>query len=173
MITVQELKTLLHYNPDTGVFTWLVNRPNGIKRGDVANGTITVDGYSKIRLMGRRYLAHRLAWLYVTGDWPKNQIDHINTVPLDNRITNLRDVSGAVNKQNIRKAQANNKTGLLGVSPNHSGFVANIYVNRKRHGLGTYKTKELAYAAYLDAKRRLHGINLELCSLSDTKGYPL
>ena len=89
MITQEELKELLDYNPETGLFTW--NVYNNIKNKTTA-GTFN-DGYIQIKIKQKIYQAHRLAWLYVYGEWPKGQIDHINGIRDDNRIENLRDVT--------------------------------------------------------------------------------
>lgn len=115
MLTQAKLKELLEYDPISGVFRRKINI-GGAKIGDIA-GTDNGDGYMKIRVAGKSYKAHRLAWLYVMGRWPKNDIDHINGVRCDNRIINLREATRAENKQNTRKANSNNRTGLLGVMP--------------------------------------------------------
>ena len=102
----------LAYDPDTGVFTWKANRGTA-KKGDIA-GCINKKGYRRIQVGKRGYPAHRLAWLYTHEVWPKRQIDHINGVKDDNRISNLRDVSPLENKRNQRNI-ITNKTGILGV----------------------------------------------------------
>lgn len=117
MFTVKLLKELLHYESETGVFYWLVSNSNRIKVGDVA-GCVNPYGYVVIRIDGHLYRAHRLAWLYVYGNYPEGKqpfIDHINGNPSDNRITNLRCSSLAENQKN-RKINSNNKSGVLGVS---------------------------------------------------------
>src|SRR5712692_928690 len=114
------------------------------------------DGYLRIGICGGQYRAHRLAWLYMTGKWPIDQIDHKNAVKNDNRWKNLREATCAINNQNKRKALRNNRTGFLGVSRNGKGFIAQIKINEKRRNLGTYPTPELAHEAYLKAKRELH-----------------
>ncbi|HYD58974.1 MAG TPA: HNH endonuclease signature motif containing protein [Noviherbaspirillum sp.] len=116
-------------------------------------------GYILIGLPEGRFRAHRLAWLYVCGEWPKNEVDHINGVRSDNRIANLRDVSRRTNNENRREAQCNNRSsGLLGVtwSGRHKKWAASIRVNRKNKHLGLWETKEEAHEAYVCAKRRLH-----------------
>ena len=157
MISQQQLKERLHYDPDTGIFTWnsCASYNSQINIGDVAGG-MNSRGYWRIKLFGTTYYAHRLAWLYVTGRWPDNEIDHWNGVHGDNRFKNLRDVVQLVNKQNQRKPQKNNATGLLGVTVCGKGFSARIGVNGKLRRIGTYSTSELAHSAYLKAKRQLH-----------------
>lgn len=155
------LRELLRYEPLSGVFTWLVKPCQNRSIGDVA-GNVNECGYRRIRINRMNYLEHRLAWLYMTGDWPMEQIDHINMQRSDNRFSNLRDVTKSVNMQNIKTARPRNSTGLLGVSlaPNSkSKFCAQIQVNKKSKFLGTYATAEDAHAAYVAAKRILHAGN--------------
>ena len=113
-LTAERLREVLDYGPDTGVFTWKIRTNSRVKVGDVA-GALRPDGYIQISIDGRLHRAHRLAWLYVTGESPPDQIDHINGVRDDNRIANLRLATSAENKQNLRRAKSRNKTGFLGV----------------------------------------------------------
>lgn len=154
-ISCAELKTLLHYNPEAGVFTRLVRTSNRIKVGDVAGG-LNAGGYVQIRIHGVLQQAHRLAWLYMTGQWPEHEIDHRNTIPSDNRWENLRETPHKMNSENQRRAHTNNRSGLLGVYRRQTKFVAEVRVNGKKHFLGYFDTPEVAHAAYLDAKRKLH-----------------
>lgn len=103
-------------------------------------------------------MAHRLAWLYMTGEWPKSEmVDHENTVRNDNRWSNLRDSTRTVNMENQRQAHKGSQSGLLGVSPRPNGaWVAQIQVSRKKLWLGEFSTPEQASTAYIEAKRRLH-----------------
>lgn len=112
-LTQDELKELLHYDPDTGVFTWKVSPTNNVKVGDVA-GCRYPEGYIKVHFKGKPYRAHRLAFLYMTGEWPKDQVDHINHIRDDNRWRNLRDVSHQENHRNMTR-QKNNTSGVTGV----------------------------------------------------------
>lgn len=113
-ITQQQLKEVLDYNERTGEFTWKVTLSNRGKKGNIA-GYKNTQGYWYIRIHGDKYLAHRLAWLYVHGDWPKNEIDHINHDRADNRLCNLRPVT---RKENCRNSglRSNNTSGKTGVS---------------------------------------------------------
>lgn len=97
---------------------------------------------------GENYLAHRLAWLYVYGEWPKNQIDHINRIKTDNKIKNLRDVTNSTNQHNnaIRRHNTSGTTGVMTLKSKNS-WGAQIYVNNKRIYLGVFKTKEEAISA--------------------------
>lgn len=99
-LTAESLRELLHYDPQTGIFTWRVTRGN-LKACSRA-GSMKEDGYIRVCIGERRYHAHRLAWLYVTGDWPVEEIDHINRNKADNRFTNLRPATRSTNEQNRR-----------------------------------------------------------------------
>ena len=115
------------------------------------------DGYIQIAIRRKMYQAHRLAWLYVHGEWPRHQIDHINGNPADNRICNLRDVTQFENMQNLHGPLSRNKSGLLGVSRflDYDLWRSRIMVNGKQTNK-YFKTKELAHEAYLKAKAELH-----------------
>jgi hypothetical protein len=153
-LTAEEVRRLFNYDPDTGIFTRLVNR-HRFKAGEVA-GAKSDDGYINIKIRTKTYKAHRLAWLYVYGLFPSLQVDHINGIRSDNRISNLREVSHSGNTQNQKEAQRSNKSGFLGVSPNNRRWKATIAVHGEYKYLGTFDTPELAHQAYLDAKRSLH-----------------
>lgn len=157
MITQEELKSQLHYCPDTGIFTRLVANSRRVKVGDIA-GCLNDRGYIAIKVDSKLYKAHRLAWLYITGNWPENYIDHINGVKNDNRIGNLRDVTSSENNQNQRKSCANNKSGLLGVSwyKAMNKWNAQIELDGKRTHLGYFTDKHEAHNAYLTKKREIH-----------------
>jgi hypothetical protein len=155
-ISHDELTTLLHYNPDTGVFTqklrWWNRQP-----GDTL-GCKSPQNYWYIGVGGKQYPAHRLAWFYVHKEWPPGDIDHINRNRLDNRISNLRAVTRS---QNLHNATPRNstKTSVTGVyqTPKGKGkpWRASITVNYKRIWLGQFDTKEAAIAARKDAEFRL------------------
>lgn len=147
------LKQLLHYDPETGRFTRLI--PQGPAHvGDVAgcdtwNGTV-------ISVCNVTYRAHRLAWLYITGKWPAEIVDHKDGDPWNNKWTNLRLGGNSINEQNQRKAQKNNGSGFLGAHRNRNKYQADIVHRGKHHYLGMFATPEAAHEAYLDAKRRMH-----------------
>lgn len=155
-LTRERLAQLFSYDPETGDFTRLpghVYRPKG---GDIAG--CVKSGYLVIRVDGVLYRAHRLAWLYMTGKWPENEIDHINGIKSDNRWKNLRDVTISENRQNQVRARRNSKTGLLGVHfvPSRNKFKAEICIDGSNRNLGYFDTAADAHAAYLKAKRANH-----------------
>lgn len=157
-LTQKRLKEVLHYSVRTGIFTWKTRLARRIHIGDVAGSHPNSQGYTHIAIDGIEYKAHRLAWLYVYGEWPDGEIDHKNTVKHHNWIKNLRDLTRTGNKQNTTKAYTNNKTGLLGVSFNKESrnFIAKIMINGKTKTIGRYLTPELAHKAYVKAKRKYH-----------------
>lgn len=155
-LTEEYARTLLDYRAETGVFVWRVDRGTNKTKGAVA-GHINKRGRKVICIDGFLHYAHRLAWLIVHDTWPDGEIDHIDGNPSNNAITNLRNVSRNINQQNARKPHRDNRSGLLGVYAKDGKWRATIFVDRKRHYLGVFGTPELAHAAYLLAKRRLHG----------------
>ena len=167
MITQSQLKKILSYNEYTGLFTWLVDKPKShiFKAGRIAS-CLDVHGYIQINIRGNVMKGHRLAWLYMTGEFPNGQIDHINHVRNDNRWCNLRVVDNEGNHRN-RPKQKNNKTGVVGVCfVNAVGkYLATIWVNKKQVRLGYFKELEDAKAARLEANKKYgysenHGIGL-------------
>lgn len=154
-LTAQGLRVLLHYNPETGVFTWLHSKGTA-KAGAVA-GTPHAKGYTSIKISGRVYLAHRLAWLHVYGAWPTQDLDHVNRAKNDNRLANLREVTHAENMQN-RGLGRQNASGLKGASFHKltGRWRAEIKLNGQRHYLGLFATAGAAHAAYSDAAAAMH-----------------
>lgn len=156
--TAEEVRALLDYDPETGVFTWRRRpQPRGPKVGTVA-GCVSSNGYWQVRVLGRYYRAHRLAWLYVHGRWPPADLDHRDGDRLNNAIANLREVSRSENMQNQAKQGRRTSSRYLGVAWHKQvgRWVAYIKLNRKRRHLGCFDTQEEAYAAYLAAKAQLH-----------------
>ena len=152
-LTCAELRAHLHYDPETGVFVRL-------RDGKVAGGPWRIRGltYRKIWVLGYQHLAHRLAWLYVHGKWPDNEIDHRNGDGTDNRLKNLRDATRGQNSTNS-PAQKHSKTGLRDVHfhPKAGKYRAQICKNLKITHLGYFETAEEAHRAYLAAAAVLHG----------------
>lgn len=146
-ITQAQVCKLLSYDAKTGAMTW--------RRSGKAVGSF--DGRRvRVCIGGQRYMVHRIAWLYVHGEWPKHLIDHINGNPRDNRMVNLRDVPMCVNNQNRRAASVSSKTGVLGVVRRHHRFrVAMSFLGRAVNVYG-FETEEEASSYYLNLKRRLH-----------------
>lgn len=152
------LKELLSYNKRSGVFVWIKSNSNRRLPKSIA-GNKSPNGYIKIKIDGKTYLAHRLVWIYIYGEIAEYmQIDHINGIKDDNKIKNLRCVTSAENQQNIKKANSNNTSGFLGVTKNKHGstFQSEIRVFGKRIYLGNFSTADEAYLAYIDAKRKYH-----------------
>jgi len=152
-----QLKELLWYDAQTGVFRWRRERKYGLIKPWTVAGWID-GGYTRIQIGQKCHLAHRLAWLYEFGVWPSKDIDHINGNRDDNRLCNLRDVPRKINAQNRKAASSNNSSGFLGVSKHvRTGkFTAGIYIQGKRKHLGVFETAEQAHEAYLAAKRESH-----------------
>lgn len=153
------LKEVLHYDPSTGHFTWKVQHRN-IKIGQIAGATDTTrGGYRRIRVLGRHYSAHKLAWLYMTGYYPSNTIDHIDGNTDNNAWHNLREVTVTENMHNLKKYK-NNTTGIAGISyrSDTGKYRARIGVDGKNINLGSYETLEEASAAR-DAALITHGFH--------------
>jgi hypothetical protein len=146
MLTQERLKQLLHYNEGSGEFFWALSR-RGVKAGKKA-GTKHHTGYIAIKIDYEFYLAHRLAWMWSHGEFPKSHIDHINRNKFDNRLANLREVT---NKQNHENSgiQKNNATGYRGVSwiESTGKYKAYLHHNKKQIYFGCFKTPEKAFAA--------------------------
>lgn len=156
-ITAEELRTRLRYDPDTGDFTWLKHGWS-TRIGTIA-GYPNDRGYRNICLDGKFYRAHRLAWLYMTGEWPEQEIDHINCAKSDNRWHNLRDIGRTMNAQNERFARSNSTHGFLGAvyrGGKNGHWKANIAVDGVKRAWGRFPTAEAANAAYIEEKRRVH-----------------
>lgn len=148
-------RDLLDYDPDLGVFRWRFSR-RGASAGKVAGNRMS-NGYIMIETCGSRYLAHRLAWFFVTGEWPSGHLDHIDGDPSNNRISNLRIASASQNAANKRRSR-NNTSGFKGVHLDGSGrWRAAIKVDGKRTYLGSYDSPEDAHRAYVEAAERLFG----------------
>lgn len=160
IISVEELKENLRYNPETGHFTWIKRSVDTCIIGGIA-GYIN-NGYVTIRVNKIAYTAHRLAWLYMTGEMPKSMIDHKDTDRSNNRFSNLRQSTQKQNLQNQIRPKSNNKSGFLGVSYTiRQRFRADIRIDGKTIYLGAFKTAEEAHEAYLIAKRKVH----EFCTI--------
>lgn len=150
MISVERLKEVLNYSPETGLFTWKIRLGSRTKIGAVA-GSIKPDGYVCIEIDKVRYKAHRLAWLYVYEEFPELFIDHINGDTGDNRISNLRLANHEQNMWNSKKA-AHNTSGYKGVhfNKNTKKWRACAWQKNNIVHIGLFETKEKAHEAYVN-----------------------
>jgi hypothetical protein len=148
------LQRFVNYNPKTGLFTWKARGPR-MHSGRPAG--ILHRGYVTLIIEKKRYRAHRLAWLYVHGEWPE-LLDHVNGDPADNRLSNLRLCTVAENTQN-RKRHRNNASGYKGVTFHKMSrkWEVCIMAFGKKEYLGLYSTAEKAAAVYDAAAQELHG----------------
>jgi len=155
-LTADQLREVLDYSPDTGVFRWKKRISIRIEVGQEAGSR--GEGRIEIGVYGHNYLAHRLAWLWMTGEWPSKQVDHKDVDGLNNRWANLRLATHSENVRNSGRRR-NNTSGYKGVSfaPKERKWHARIMANRELHLLGYFDRKEDAAAAYAEAAKRLHG----------------
>jgi len=163
MITQKELKEVLNYNPKNGLFTWKIKANKDRNIGSVA-GSKNKKGYVIIGYDRKTYLGHRLAHLYMLGEFPKNQIDHKDHIKHNNKWKNLREVTNQENHKNMT-IQKNNKSGHIGVSFNKekNKFQSYITVNNKKINLGYYVELNSAIYARKQAETKYnfyknHGI---------------
>lgn len=155
-ISVEELRRILSYDPETGICRWRVDRGKKVKAGAVA-GTKNALGYYMIGVGGRRYYTHRVAYALMTGEWPQHLVDHIDMNPGNNRWANIRHATKAENMQN-RGMQRDNTTGAKGVWLHDDGkYRAEIIAYGVKRRLGSYATVAEASAAYEAAAKVLHG----------------
>jgi hypothetical protein len=165
-LTADQLRALLDYDPKLGSFFWRAREPLrqydrtwNTRYAGMAAGTPTVpSGYVQILINKRLYLGHRLAYLWMVGEWPEDEVDHIDRDPSNNRWANLRPATSSQGKMN-RGMHSNNVSGFKGVhfEKRRSHWIATIYAQGKRHQLGSFPTADLAKAARDEAARRLHG----------------
>jgi hypothetical protein len=168
ILTAEYVRSILDYNPDTGIFTWRP-RPLDHFKSEIdwkswntqhANEMAGSNkkGYSQIQINKNKLLSHRLAWFYFYGEWPTSGLDHINGIKNDNRICNLRLATDSQNSHNVG-VKTNNKSGFKGVSFSRekNKWRAAIALKGKTFFLGYYKTPEEAHAAYCAAATKYHG----------------
>lgn len=154
MINQEELKELLHYDPLTGVFIRLRKVANRDTIGEVV-GHVSAKGYVIIKIHQKAYKAHRLAILYMTGEFPIALVDHLNGVKHDNAWFNLREATALQNNYN-KTISAHNKTGYVGVCHHKDRYRADIRVGGKNVYLGLFATAEAASEAYETVAVQLH-----------------
>jgi hypothetical protein len=153
MITVEELRRTVDYDPATGVLRWILKNRRGVCAGRPAKPSTNPIQGTRIRINRVLYYAHRLAWLYVHGVWPTGVVDHINGDRNDNRIENLRDCTQGQNLANSKKRKSNT-SGFKGVAKVWNGsWRATV---KGRH-VGTFQTVEAARDAYRDAAKQVFG----------------
>jgi len=163
MLTQARLKEILDYDSQTGIFVWK-KYGNRTKHGKIA-GTKHGDGYIRIGIDYKLYLAHRLAWLFVYGYMPVELTDHINGIRNDNKISNLRECSSSQNSQN-RQRRNDNKSGFKGISWHKPAKKWQVFIklNGQSKYLGTFQDLSSAIEARKNAAIKLHG---EFANLSD------
>jgi hypothetical protein len=152
-LDVETLRSLVAYNPETGVFTRLVKRdfnPKSVLGKPL--GTAYSNGYLGFRVLTRRYLSHRLAWFYVHGEWPQSDMDHVNGDRTDNRLCNLRLATKSQNMANT-ETQVNNTSGHRGVifDKVNKKWMAYMQQHGKFINLGRFVVKEEAIAVRAQA----------------------
>jgi hypothetical protein len=157
VISQEELKRLLEYDPITGDFTWL---EKASKHSNIVIGSIADKFHAKykdISINNKRYKSHRLVWLYLYGEFPTVLIDHIDGNTLNNRADNLRLATSSKNNWN-RTVNSNSSTGVKGVRIHKNGnYEARIMCNKVSHYLGVFETLEEASRAVESKRQELHG----------------
>jgi hypothetical protein len=156
-LTHKRLCEVLSYDRRSGIFR--LRKPTSVhdrrKIGD-ALGALMTKGYMAIMLDGERIPNHVLAWFYVTGRWPTEQIDHKDLDKVNNAFANLREATNGQNKANSR-VYKNTKSGLKGAYFSRGAWVAKIRKDNKLRHIGTFRDAKSAHAAYVQAAKRLHG----------------
>jgi HNH endonuclease/AP2 domain len=153
-LSLQRLKDLLQYDPDTGLFTRLIKTSNRSPVGSIV-GCKRKDGYITIRIDGKAYFSHRLAFLYMEGIWP-DEIDHIDGNPSNNKWSNLRQVNSGQNKMNRRRKDGKEYKGVVWHKQGQK-WMAQINKDREHIYLGLFDNPKDAYKAYCEAATLYHG----------------
>lgn len=162
LYSIDSIKDWVTYDPDTGVFHWKKKPSRRVVVGSVAGSLSRQLGYISMMLHKQSYLAHRMAFVYMTGKLPIGLVDHINGIRSDNRWINLRDATNSINQQNQKQARANCETGALGVTKSGRGFRATVGFNDKNYYSPTFNTIVEASAAYFAMKKLLHKGYIEI-----------
>jgi hypothetical protein len=153
----EEILSVVHYDPATGYFIRRLSKQCPWLSGK-RTGSVAAKGYRLLHINNKYYMEHRIAWVVVYGVIPLGMtIDHINGDKGDNRIANLRLATDSENSC-YRPKKSNNTSGCKGVYQRENGKYRAVITSKKQKiSLGTFNTKEEAYAAYCEAARRLHG----------------
>lgn len=160
-VPIERLHELLHYNLMTGHLTWRVRVSRAMKAGMRAGGMRTTGkakGYIFVGIDNIRGIAaHRIAWAMHHGYWPISLIDHMDGNPSNNSISNLREATFTVNRQNTSRVRSDNKIGVAGVVKTEYGtYRARLQIGNRQKCIGTFKTIEEASACYIEAKKKHH-----------------
>lgn len=157
---LKDMKEVMHYDADAGIFVWLVKPGGRGKIGRRAGWLNPINGYRYIKIRQKQYLEHRMVWLYVYGRLPLQEIDHIDGVRINNKIANLREATRGQNLQNTAKSPRNT-SGVPGVSwaKANGKWTAHIKVNKVQKNLGYFDSIGDASDVYRAAKARLHTFN--------------
>jgi hypothetical protein len=152
-LSQEYIKSILDYDLDTGIFTWKVNKSQKTKIGDVAGWLY--NGYREIEINNKKYKAHRLAWLYVNGEIPKNLIDHIDGNRSNNKISNLREATYQENSENY-KTPKTNKSGIKNVSwyKSLNKWVVSISIKNIKKTIGYFDDLEFAELVAIEARNK-------------------
>jgi hypothetical protein len=162
-LSPDDVRALLNYCPETGILTWRlragedrVTRWWNARYAGHEAGVVTQGGYRKVCILGKKYWVHRIAWAWVTGEWPAANLDHANGLTDDNRIANLRLATRSQNNANS-KIRPNNSVGLKGVTRSRGRYAAQIRANGRHFNLGRFDTPEEAHAVYCAAALKHFG----------------
>lgn len=158
MLTVERVREALDYDPETGVFTWRKKIARKVVVGKIAGNIVDARGYRKIMIDGGRHYAHRLAFLYMTGDWPSEYVDHADGDPSNNAWANLREATRSQNMHNVG-ILATNTSGAKGVSWNKREKCWRAYIrcDGKQLQLGSFASFAMAKRVHDLAARDIHG----------------
>jgi hypothetical protein len=155
-LTPTALRDALRYDMISGQFIWRRTLSSRAVAGTRA-GWVNSRGYRQVKLLGRGYMAHRLAWLHTYGEWPQSEVDHANGEKLDNSLGNLRLATRSQNQRNVKRP-ADNTSGVKGVSRSTSGkWRAWLHINGRQVHLGNFENFANAVAARQRAAREAHG----------------
>ena len=155
LLDVDYIRQRLSYDPETGIFRWKTYPKAKKMVGQIA-GHVRKTGQIVILLNNKGYLAHRIAWAYVTGKNPQNQIDHINCDPSDNRFENLRECTALENCRN-KRIQKNNTSEVKGITRFRNKWSARVGVDGKKVFLGYFDSIQSAELAVKLGRISLHG----------------